>query len=434
VKLSFAVDAKKMAVIATFTKTVAGKDPVSGSVRIQRDPETGKLRSWGFEDDGAHSQGLWHNDGKCWLIECKGVLADGTTTARNDHSATRRRRCRLLAGDRPRPGGRASGGYRAHEADAGEVVIDHAPLRKAFASRLNTFNTRDTSMKRIALLFLIGIGTCTLLGDANGRGFGGGGRSFGGGGGFDRGGFSGGGSFGHTESGGFGNGFSSFSGSDARGGSYSGSRNTSSYSGCRQPRGQRQLRSHVHTAGGGSVNTSGSRWHCSGPRGGVVAGGNRDTTVTTAGGKTYSADRQGAVASGHGGRTVGGASGSVDGRYGTSSWNTAFAGNKYGAMDHYSSVQRRHRSRHGVLVQQLHHRSRGRNPHQLRLLQLLPPRLVHRSPGCWYAAGWAAGAAYNYANYATVSSYCGLTTSAAPDYDYGSTVVINNDQIYMKRQ
>lgn len=52
-------------------------------------------------------------------------------------------------------------------------------------------------------------------------------------------------------------------------------------------------------------------------------------------------------------------------------------------------------------------------------------------PGCWYAAGWAAGAAWTAASYATVSSYCGLETSAAPDYDYGSTVVINDNNIYM---
>ncbi|CAN5436580.1 hypothetical protein BH11PLA2_BH11PLA2_25690 [soil metagenome] len=81
VKLSFVVDTKKMAVIATFTKSKDGKDPVSGSIRIQKDPETGKLRSWGFEDDGAHSQGLWHNDGKGWVVECHGVLADGTPTS-----------------------------------------------------------------------------------------------------------------------------------------------------------------------------------------------------------------------------------------------------------------------------------------------------------------------------------------------------------------
>ncbi|CAN5436744.1 hypothetical protein BH11PLA2_BH11PLA2_25700 [soil metagenome] len=271
-------------------------------------------------------------------------------------------------------------------------------------------------MKRIALLLLIGFGTCTLLGDVNGRGFGGGGgRSFGGGG-FDRGG---------------GGGFSSFSGADARGGSYSGNRNTSSYSGFDSRGASSSYDHNWNTAGGGSINTSGNRGFAQGPAGGFAAGGNRDTTFTTAGGKTYSADRQGGVASGPMGRTVGGASGSVDGRYGTSNWNSAFAGNRYGAIDHYSSANiagvsgthyysNSYTSLHGAAI-------RGNYGYY----NCFHPAWYTAHPGCWAAAGWAAGAAYNYCNYATVSDYCGLTATAAPDYDYGSTVVINNDQIYM---
>ena len=41
-----------------------GKDPVTGSIRIALDPETGRIRSWGFEDDGGHSQSVWGSDGK----------------------------------------------------------------------------------------------------------------------------------------------------------------------------------------------------------------------------------------------------------------------------------------------------------------------------------------------------------------------------------
>lgn len=66
---------------ATFTRTPPGKEPVSGSIRIALDPETGQIRSWGFEDDGAHSQSLWHCDGKSWVLDSHGVLADGTLTA-----------------------------------------------------------------------------------------------------------------------------------------------------------------------------------------------------------------------------------------------------------------------------------------------------------------------------------------------------------------
>ena len=45
------------------------------------DPETGRIRSWGFEDDGAHSQSVWVCDGKSWILDSRGVLADGTPTA-----------------------------------------------------------------------------------------------------------------------------------------------------------------------------------------------------------------------------------------------------------------------------------------------------------------------------------------------------------------
>jgi uncharacterized protein (TIGR02246 family) len=80
-KLSFVRDAKKPVITGTFTRTIAGKEPTSGNIRIALDPETGQIRSWGFEDDGAHSQALWVCDGKSWVLDSRGVLADGTPTA-----------------------------------------------------------------------------------------------------------------------------------------------------------------------------------------------------------------------------------------------------------------------------------------------------------------------------------------------------------------
>jgi uncharacterized protein (TIGR02246 family) len=78
VTFAFTKDAKKAVVVGTVTRSVTGKAPVSGTMRIALDPETGGIRSWVFEDDGAHSQALWSNDGKSWLLDCRGVLADGT--------------------------------------------------------------------------------------------------------------------------------------------------------------------------------------------------------------------------------------------------------------------------------------------------------------------------------------------------------------------
>lgn len=81
VKLSFTRDPRKPHITGTFTRTPSGKEPVSGSIRIALDPETGQIRSWGFEDDGAHSQALWVCDGKSWILDTRGVLANGTPTA-----------------------------------------------------------------------------------------------------------------------------------------------------------------------------------------------------------------------------------------------------------------------------------------------------------------------------------------------------------------
>lgn len=81
IKFTFVGEPKKSRVLASFTRTSAGKEPISGSARISLDPETGLIRSWGFEDDGAHSQALWHCDGKSWILDTRGVLADGTPFA-----------------------------------------------------------------------------------------------------------------------------------------------------------------------------------------------------------------------------------------------------------------------------------------------------------------------------------------------------------------
>ena len=81
VKMSFARDPAKPLVTATITRSALGRDTVSGRIRIAFDPETGQIRSWSFEDDGAHSQSLWHNDGKSWILDSRGVLANGTPTA-----------------------------------------------------------------------------------------------------------------------------------------------------------------------------------------------------------------------------------------------------------------------------------------------------------------------------------------------------------------
>ncbi len=81
VTLSFVRHAQKPLLTASFTRTGPGQEKVAGNIRIAFDPETGQIRSWSFEDDGAHSQSLWVCDGKSWILDSRGVLADGTRTA-----------------------------------------------------------------------------------------------------------------------------------------------------------------------------------------------------------------------------------------------------------------------------------------------------------------------------------------------------------------
>lgn len=270
---------------------------------------------------------------------------------------------------------------------------------------------------------------CAATGDVNGRG---GGRGFGGGYGGSRGGYSGGANRGY--SGGSGQGFSSYSGYNRAGGGYSGSRSGESYSGAAGRGYSGSYDRSYATNRGGTVSTSGERGAYEGRYGGGGAYGSRDTSVTTAGGKTYSGDRQGAVATGPMGRTVGGASRSYEGRNGSGSWETAFAGNRYtGNMNHYASVY----GANGV--HSTAYWSSGNMATRAGYVRTgfgyyncFHPAWYTAHPGCWAATGWAAGYAWTAANYVNLLGYWGLpAVEQAPDYDYGSTVVYQGNNVYV---
>ncbi|CAN5487892.1 hypothetical protein BH11PLA2_BH11PLA2_46550 [soil metagenome] len=272
-------------------------------------------------------------------------------------------------------------------------------------------------MKRYFFLFLAGIASLTFAGDAGGRGGGGGAR----GGSFS-------GSASHSE----GASFSSFSGSDRSGGSYSGSRSASSSAGY-DSRGASGSYDHTwDSAAGGSVSTSGSRSAEQGRYGGTAASSSRDTTVTTASGKTYSNSRDAAAASGPMGRTVGGVSDTARSPTGSASYNSAFAGNRYtGNMAGYTSLSAS--GAHGTAYwsggAMTTHATSVRSG--FGYYDAFHPAWYTAHPGCWAAAGWAAGAAWTAAPYAAVSDYCGLAAASAPDYDYGSSVVVQDNEVSM---
>jgi uncharacterized protein (TIGR02246 family) len=81
VALSFTRDPKKPFLLGRFTRAEGKKEVFSGTFRVGLDPETGRLRSWHFDDDGGHGQALWVRDGNRWVLDSAGVLGDGTPTA-----------------------------------------------------------------------------------------------------------------------------------------------------------------------------------------------------------------------------------------------------------------------------------------------------------------------------------------------------------------
>jgi len=62
------------------TKTVDAKAAGTGTMKIGFDAQRGQIRSWHFDDTGAHGQCLWLRDGDHWVLDAVGATGDGTTT------------------------------------------------------------------------------------------------------------------------------------------------------------------------------------------------------------------------------------------------------------------------------------------------------------------------------------------------------------------
>ena len=63
-----------------FTLKEKGKEAVSGTQIIGKDPVEGRLRSWVFDSSGGFGEGTWTREGENWVIESTGTLPDGTQT------------------------------------------------------------------------------------------------------------------------------------------------------------------------------------------------------------------------------------------------------------------------------------------------------------------------------------------------------------------
>lgn len=77
IHLSFQPNDKKTFLVCKFRVEQDGKTVSSGTQMIGEDPESGRLRSWTFYDEGGHSQSLWIHDGNRWMLDTIGVFADG---------------------------------------------------------------------------------------------------------------------------------------------------------------------------------------------------------------------------------------------------------------------------------------------------------------------------------------------------------------------
>jgi hypothetical protein len=55
-------------------------------------------------------------------------------------------------------------------------------------------------------------------------------------------------------------------------------------------------------------------------------------------------------------------------------------------------------------------------------------------PGAWACAGWAAGAAWNAANWDSASAYCGYYSEQPIYYDYGNNVTYQDNDVYVNGQ
>jgi uncharacterized protein (TIGR02246 family) len=68
--------------IRDFQVEVQGEKPKSGTMFIGWDPPTGQIKSWLFDSEGGHGEGLWTRTGeKEWVVKAQGVLRDGRPTS-----------------------------------------------------------------------------------------------------------------------------------------------------------------------------------------------------------------------------------------------------------------------------------------------------------------------------------------------------------------
>jgi uncharacterized protein (TIGR02246 family) len=69
---------KQSYLIRTYHVELQGVKASSGTMFIGWDPQSGQIKSWVFDSNGGHGEGLWTRTGeKEWVVKAQGVLRDG---------------------------------------------------------------------------------------------------------------------------------------------------------------------------------------------------------------------------------------------------------------------------------------------------------------------------------------------------------------------
>jgi uncharacterized protein (TIGR02246 family) len=72
----------KSFLIRTYKVDIPGQAGSSGTMIIGWDPQSGQIKSWLFDSNGGHGDGLWTQTGeKEWVVKAQGVLLDGRPTS-----------------------------------------------------------------------------------------------------------------------------------------------------------------------------------------------------------------------------------------------------------------------------------------------------------------------------------------------------------------
>jgi len=73
---------KQSYLIRTYSVDLRGERQHSGTMFIGWDPQTEQIKSWVFDSEGGHGEGLWtRTNNNEWIVKASGVLRDGRPTS-----------------------------------------------------------------------------------------------------------------------------------------------------------------------------------------------------------------------------------------------------------------------------------------------------------------------------------------------------------------